>query len=592
MNSTNVSITAGGPATGGIGGDAPVLPTSTTTSLPLNNTNNSNTPTPNNNSNNSNNNNNATNINNSNNNSSSLPSTTTPLDGWVEPFVEPVNGLYHPIWDPPPEKPHRNTNQLQYLLKMHKASLMKHQYAWPFKSPVDTIKLGLPDYFKIITRPMDLTTIKKRLEAFYYYEAKEAIADYRLLFTDCYSYNKPGEDIVVMCKDLEHFFNQKLSDMPQEEVVYFACINGQHHPLHPQPQGKKSSSKGSSVKSVKKPVIKQEPPSFTRHQPLPPAPATSLLSTTLPTPRPSLPILPPISNTGLASSTMAPPPPLPVVPAAPLPSTPQINTTSSSRIVKKLSKDYDPSPSVPGSSSGLVIGNGQSGLGSKRKRKISDKMKHCKQILTELFNKKHHPYAWPFYQPVDVKDLGLDDYFDIIKKPMDLGTAKEKMKRSEYRTPAEFAADIRLIFTNCYKYNPPEHEIVSMGRKLQDVFEMRYAKIPDDDGESDHGLSSDSGSSSSDDSTDSEDEADRKRLKVLIEQMRKISAEIDSLQKKQNLKKKKTRRRTRSKDVKPNNDYGKDSGFHGNSIGDQYGMHDSSIGHGEYSLFFYDLSSF
>ena len=36
-----------------------------------------------------------------------------------------------------------------------------------------------------------------------------------------------------------------------------------------------------------------------------------------------------------------------------------------------------------------------------------------------------------------------------------------------FRTPAEFAADMRLIFTNCYKYNPPEHDVVAMARKLQ-----------------------------------------------------------------------------------------------------------------------------
>ena len=26
---------------------------------------------------------------------------------------------------------------------------------------------------------------------------------------------------------------------------------------------------------------------------------------------------------------------------------------------------------------------------------------------------------------------------------------------------------MRLIFTNCYKYNPPEHDVVAMARKLQ-----------------------------------------------------------------------------------------------------------------------------
>jgi len=42
-----------------------------------------------------------------------------------------------------------------------------------------------------------------------------------------------------------------------------------------------------------------------------------------------------------------------------------------------------------------------------------------------------------------------------------------------YSAAAECAADMRLIFPNCYKYNPPDHEVVAMARKLQDVFEMR-----------------------------------------------------------------------------------------------------------------------
>jgi hypothetical protein len=50
---------------------------------------------------------------------------------------------------------------------------------------------------------------------------------------------------------------------------------------------------------------------------------------------------------------------------------------------------------------------------------------------------------------------------------------QQKMDNREYKTGVEFAADVRLIFSNCYKYNPPDHDVVAMARKLQDVFEMR-----------------------------------------------------------------------------------------------------------------------
>ena len=93
---------------------------------------------------------------------------------------------------------------------------------------------------------------------------------------------------------------------------------------------------------------------------------------------------------------------------------------------------------------------------------------------------------------------------------MDLGTIKNKMDSREYNSHQDFATDVRLVFTNCYKYNPPDHDVVAMARKLQDVFEMKYAKIPEDN-EGD---------------LDSEDEHERKlfqlqeQLKSLQEQMR------------------------------------------------------------------------
>ena len=44
---------------------------------------------------------------------------------------------------------------------------------------------------------------------------------------------------------------------------------------------------------------------------------------------------------------------------------------------------------------------------------------------------------------------------------------QKRLEDHEYADPDEFAMDMRLMFTNCYKYNPPEHDVVKMGRKLQ-----------------------------------------------------------------------------------------------------------------------------
>ena len=103
------------------------------------------------------------------------------------------------------------------------------------------------------------------------------------------------------------------------------------------------------------------------------------------------------------------------------------------------------------------------------KHRLSESLKFCMELLREMFGKKHSGYAWPFYKPVDAATLGLHDYNDIIKKPMDLGTIKKKMDSREYRDAAEFKEDVLLIFKNCYQYNPPEHDVTGMARKLEEV---------------------------------------------------------------------------------------------------------------------------
>ncbi|TNN22162.1 Bromodomain-containing protein 2 [Liparis tanakae] len=68
--------------------------------------------------------------------------------------------------------------------------LWRHQFSWPFREPVDAYRLNLPDYHKIIKQPMDMGTIKKRLENNFYRSASECIQDFNTMFTNCYIYNK------------------------------------------------------------------------------------------------------------------------------------------------------------------------------------------------------------------------------------------------------------------------------------------------------------------------------------------------------------------------------------------------------------------
>lgn len=49
------------------------------------------------------------------------------------------------------------------------------------------------------------------------------------------------------------------------------------------------------------------------------------------------------------------------------------------------------------------------------------------------------------------------------------------MDSREYRDAQQFAGDVRIMYSNCYKYNPPDHDVVAMARKLQVRVNTFYA---------------------------------------------------------------------------------------------------------------------
>jgi len=72
-----------------------------------------------------------------------------------------------------------------------------------------------------------------------------------------------------------------------------------------------------------------------------------------------------------------------------------------------------------------------------------------------------------FKQPVDWKKLGLNDYPEIIKNPMDLSTVKKSLTKDQYADSSEVIYDINLIWENCRTYNSPDTEVVSAANFLQ-----------------------------------------------------------------------------------------------------------------------------
>lgn len=49
--------------------------------------------------------------------------------------------------------------------------------------------------------------------------------------------------------------------------------------------------------------------------------------------------------------------------------------------------------------------------------------------------------------------MGLYDYPQIIKNPMDLSTVKKNLKSNKYKFVEEVLHDLQLIWDNCKLYN-------------------------------------------------------------------------------------------------------------------------------------------
>ncbi|NXC85252.1 BRDT protein, partial [Cercotrichas coryphoeus] len=439
------------------------------------------------------------------------------------------------IINPPPPEYINNrssgcqTNQLQYLQRVVMRAMWRHNFSWPFHQPVDAAGLNLPDYYTIIKKPMDLGTIKKRLEHNYYTKAAECIEDFKTMFWNCYMYNKPGDDIVFMAEELEKVFMQKIANMPPEERL--VSLNKGKRKVKKtketwQPNPGTSNEQSTNEKQTES---SEQPPEMTQERQqvtLAPSPAAQLT---------------------------------PLMPAA-------VSITKAKKGVKRKADTTTPTTSIvtaSGESSAIFnerkavkacrdenecmatykllkksFPDSQQPPGIIKKSQLSKQLRHCNAILKEMLSKKHAAYAWPFIKPVDVASFSPGVSQAIAKCPTDLGTIKKKMDNFEYNDIQEFATDVRLMFMSCYKRNSSDHEIVAMARKLQDVFEMLFAEIPDEPVASDHlpqperemtaAYSSESSNDNSSEENSSEDSEEEREvhLKKLQEQLKALHQQL------------------------------------------------------------------
>nr|6GYT_A Chain A, Histone acetyltransferase p300 [Homo sapiens] len=90
---------------------------------------------------------------------------------------------------------------------------------------------------------------------------------------------------------------------------------------------------------------------------------------------------------------------------------------------------------------------------------------------------RQDPESLPFRQPVDPQLLGIPDYFDIVKSPMDLSTIKRKLDTGQYQEPWQYVDDIWLMFNNAWLYNRKTSRVYKYCSKLSEVFEQEIDPV-------------------------------------------------------------------------------------------------------------------
>ena len=89
--------------------------------------------------------------------------------------------------------PREEANKVLQLIKF----LERKPESAEFKKPVDYVGLGLTDYTTIIKKPMDLSTVKKKVRVSAYQNIAEAIDDLTLIWENCKTYNP--EEHYIYC---------------------------------------------------------------------------------------------------------------------------------------------------------------------------------------------------------------------------------------------------------------------------------------------------------------------------------------------------------------------------------------------------------
>ncbi|KAI0881990.1 histone acetyltransferase GCN5 [Annulohypoxylon maeteangense] len=135
--------------------------------------------------------------------------TITPMDPLSFPAIRATS--WSPDMDVLAREPRRGPyfNQLRRFLYQ----IQNHKQAWPFLNPVNRDEV--PDYYNVITSPMDLSTMEERLHQAQYNAPKDLVDDLKLIFNNCRKYNDETTVYNKCAVKLEKYMWTLIKEIPE-----------------------------------------------------------------------------------------------------------------------------------------------------------------------------------------------------------------------------------------------------------------------------------------------------------------------------------------------------------------------------------------
>jgi hypothetical protein len=105
-------------------------------------------------------------------------------------------------------------------------------------------------------------------------------------------------------------------------------------------------------------------------------------------------------------------------------------------------------------------------------------LEYCRELIKRMVSGPGYwtRYVANFKKLVDPVVDNAPNYTAVVKKPMCLNLMKTKMDNGEYSSGAEFEADIRLIFQNCYEYWTPADPIWKECETFEKFFDNQWSQ--------------------------------------------------------------------------------------------------------------------